>query len=322
MKSWREKKIDIYLSAVIIPSIILSILAIWALHRQYNLINYLLKNIPAGSLPEAGWLSFLSKIGIFSFSMIVFSLILILIIASLLSSKNIQRELELTKLKNEFVSVVSHELKTPLTSIRLLAERLTRLSPEELDKQKEYLNIILTQSYRLSHLIENILDFSRLQEGKEKYNFEKVDLISVIKEAIDNYPIKVLRPDCVLEINISLAVALKLYLDKEAICRAFLNLLDNALKFSPKEGRVTINLYGDEKEVFIEVRDEGPGIKEEEKKRIFEPFYHKGKGTGLGLALSQQIVRAHNGRIEFESQKDKGTIFKIILPIQHKIIDV
>ena len=318
MKSWwKQKRIDVYLAAVIIPSIILSVLALWALVRQYEIINYILKTSPA-SLPEADWLNSLGRIGIFSFSMIVFALLLILLIGSYLSRRDIQRQLELTQLKNDFISTVSHELKTPLTSIRLLAERLVKLTPEEIAKQKEYHSLILEQSYHLSHLIENILDFSKLEEGKQEYKFEKMDLNNIIKEAIENYPVKVIRPDCSLEINLANDMP-QFYLDKEAISRAFINILDNALKFSPAGGVVKIGVRKINDRVSIDVTDQGPGIGEEEKKKIFEPFYHAGKGTGLGLSLARHIAQGHNGRVEFESQKGKGSTFKIILPLENKI---
>jgi signal transduction histidine kinase len=152
-----------------------------------------------------------------------------------------------------------------------------------------------------------------LEKRKQEYKFEEIDLTAVIKQAIENYPMKVIKPDCSVEVNLANDLP-HFYLDKEALSRAFINILDNALKFSPPGGIIKIDMRKINDEVFIEVGDQGPGINEEEKKRLFEPFYHTGKGTGLGLALARNIVKGHNGRIEFESQKGKGSIFKIILP--------
>jgi len=294
---WKEKRLDVYLTAVIIPSIILGVLALWAL------------------ITKPDWLGSFSSISVFVSSMIIFGLLLILFIGSYLSTRDVQRQTELARLKSDFVSAVSHELKTPLTSIRLLAERLVKLTPEEIEKSKEYHQLILTQSYCLSHLINNILDFSKLEEGKQAYKFEKLDLAKLISDSIRDYPVNFLRPDCRLETNLTGDLPL-LYLDKEAISRAFTNLLDNALKFSPPGGVIKINMRRSEKEVWLEVIDQGAGIDEKEKKRVFERFYHTGKGTGLGLTIARHLVEGHNGRLEFESEKGKGSNFKIILPLK------
>jgi signal transduction histidine kinase len=315
---WKEKRIDFYIAAVIIPSIILAVLALWALVNQYNFINYQLQTESGATLPASELFGSFSRVSIFAIAMVIFALLLILILGSYLSAHDVQRKLEVAKLKNDFVSTVSHELKTPLTSIRLLAERLLKLGPGEIAKQREYHSLIFTQSYRLSHLIGNILDFSKLeQEGKQGYKFEKANLTKLIKQAIDGYPTKLIRSDCKLEINLADDVPL-FYLDKEAISRAFINLLDNALKFSPSEAAVKVACGKVNKEAFVEVADQGPGIEEKEKKKIFQRFYHTGRGTGLGLALVQRIVQGHKGRIELESEKGKGSKFRIVLPLKQK----
>jgi signal transduction histidine kinase len=310
---WKEKRIDVYIAAVIIPSIILSGLTLWMLIRQYRFINYVLKSQPSLSLTEGAWLGNFSRISIFAFSMVIFSLLLILILGSFLSTQNMQKQLEVTRLKSEFVSTVSHELKTPLTSIRLLAERLLVLKPEEIEKQKEYLNLIFTQSYYLSHLIGNILDFSKIEEGRESYSFELVNLAELLRESIKNYPVKLIRADCTLEINIAPDLPLW-YVDKEAISRVFINLLDNALKFSPASGVIKINAGTIDEGVFFEVIDQGQGIAEQDQEKIFERFYHTGKGTGIGLTLVRHITEGHKGRVELESKIGKGSTFRIILP--------
>jgi signal transduction histidine kinase len=318
LKSWlKEKRIDLYLAAIIIPSIILAVFTLWMLLQQYNFINFRLKIDPSLASTERELFGFFNKASIFAFALIIFALLLILIIASYLSKHNMRRQLEVAKLKSDFVSTVSHELKTPLTSIRLLAERLLKLDPQETEKQKEYYGLILTQSYHLGHLISNILDFSKLeQEGKRRYKFEKANLTELIRQAILDYPVKYIRPDCELEINSASDLPMS-YLDKEAISRALINLLDNALKVSPEGGTIKINLGKlNAKEIFIEVIDEGPGIEEEDRQKIFERFFHKGKGTGLGLTLVNHIVEGHNGRVELESQKNKGSKFRIVLPLK------
>lgn len=317
---WKQKRIDLYIAAVIIPSIILAVLALWALVKQYSFINYRLKMQDTLALAEGELFGAFSRVSILAFFMIIFALLVILIIGSFLSTHNMQRQLEVAKLKSDFVSTVSHELKTPLTSIRLLAERLLKLSPEEGIKEKEYLSLILGQSHHLSHLISNILDFSKLeQEGKEKYKFEKTDLTELIRQSIAGFPTELVRSDCRLETD-NLATGLPLfYLDREAISRALINLLDNALKFSPPGGIVKIKSGKIGKEAFIEVADQGSGIDEEEKHKVFQRFYHRGKGTGIGLTLVRHIVEGHNGRVELESEKGKGSKFRIVLPLREKL---
>jgi signal transduction histidine kinase len=315
LKIWgRQKRVDFYIAAVIIPSIILAVVALWGLVRQYNFINYQLGLTGSKALVENEMFSAFSRVSIFAFSMIIVALLLILIIGSYLSAQDMQRQLEVVKLKNDFVSTVSHELKTPLTSVRLLAERLVKLSPKNYAVQKEYHSLILGQSYRLSYLIANILDFSKVEhEGKEKYRFEKADLREICREVIASYPTELLYPTCKLEVEIAANLPL-FYLDKQAVSRAFVNLLDNALKFSPSGGTVRIAAGINGREAFVEVADQGPGV--ENKERIFERFYHTGKGTGLGLTLVRHIAEGHRGRVELESEKGKGSIFRLVLPLR------
>lgn len=313
--NWTKKRIDLYLSAVIIPSIILSILALWTLVRQYRLIKYTLAKHPELAESASNLFGSFSWVSIFAFAMIIFALLLILTIGSYLSSHDLQRQLEVAKLKSDFVYTVSHELKTPLTSIRLLSERLLKLTPKELTKQKEYQGLILTQSYQLSQLIANILDFSKLdQEGKEIYHFEKTDIGTLIKQVIDDYPAKLVRPNCKLEIKLKDGMPLVM-VDKQMLSRAFSNLLSNAFKFSPDHGLIGIKIGIKDNNLFIEVSDQGPGIDVSVQDKIFERFYHHGKGTGLGLALVRQIAQGHKGEVELESEKGKGSTFRIVLPL-------
>jgi len=311
---WNKRRIDFYISAVIIPSILLSAMALWMLVRQGRFIRYVLEHKPELASTEGLILGSFSQISVFSFAMVIVSLLIILVLGSYLSAQNIQKEIEVTRLKNEFVSTVSHELKTPLASIRLLAERLLKLTASDTEKQKEYLQLILKQSYHLSHLIGNILDFSKLETGKEKYVFEKTDLKELISQTMADYPYKLIRPDCVLELNLS-GNFTEYLVDRQAISRAIVNLLDNALKFSPESGRVVIKAEGLDDAATIEVTDQGKGIEEGEKERIFERFYHKGQGTGLGLPLVRHIViDGHKGKIEVNSAPGDGASFKITIP--------
>ncbi len=310
---WKRKKIEIYLTAIIIPSIILCILTVWNFSSQYNYLNSKLKieNSAALSSSELGGME---KLNLFSSSLIIFSLVLILILGSYLSSRALQQQMELTRAKSDIISIVSHELKTPVASIRLLAERLIKLKPEETEKQKEYLGLTLKQSYHLSHLIENVLDFSKLEEKKQEYQFEATDLKQLLTKCLSEYPAKLIKPDCQIQSNLSSDIPL-LNLDINSISRALINLLDNAFKFSPESGVVNVTLFKDSKNVYVEVANQGPGIKDTEAGKIFQRFYHTGKGTGLGLTIARHIIEMHQGQVGFESNPGIGTKFKIVLPL-------
>jgi signal transduction histidine kinase len=250
----------------------------------------------------------------FAFYVIIYTLVVILVLGTFLSTRDMQRSLEFLRLKNDFISTVSHELKTPLASIRLLAERLPKLGPNEQDKQKEYYEHILAQSFRLKHLIENILDFSKIEEGREKYKFERAELNALVKETTQSYPLNLMRADCAIKLAL-LPSEIYVSLDKETFARAIFNLLDNAVKFSPQNGTVSVFTKVQNSDSLVEVIDQGPGIEPQEKKKLFEKFYHKGKGTGLGLTLTKRIIEDHRGRIELESEPGKGSTFRLILPL-------
>ncbi|MCK5393382.1 MAG: hypothetical protein KAI91_03525, partial [Candidatus Omnitrophica bacterium] len=143
--SLNKNRLEFYLSLVIVSSIILSLLALFALVQQYSFVNKIIDKINIHEV-EVNWFSSLNTISAFSFFMIVFSLFVILVASSYLSTRDMQKQIEITKLKSDFISTVSHELKTPLTSIRLLTERLLKLDPDEIDKQRDYYHLIFTQT--------------------------------------------------------------------------------------------------------------------------------------------------------------------------------
>ncbi|MHC4660654.1 MAG: sensor histidine kinase [Planctomycetota bacterium] len=250
-------------------------------------------------------------------------LLLFLILGVFLVLRIIGREMELARMRASFVSNVSHELKTPLTSIRMFGEmlKLDRVTDEE--KRKEYYEVIAAESERLSKLIDNVLDFARLEAGRESYNFAKANPVDVVKRATQVFGHYMKEQDFELRSDYDESVP-EIRMDPEAISRAVLNLLSNAVKYSREEDRiidVSVRLVGED--VRISVRDRGIGLDEEEMEKIFEKFYRSGRmaipevsGTGLGLTLVKAVVRAHGGRIDVQSRKGKGSIFTIILPVK------
>jgi signal transduction histidine kinase len=238
-----------------------------------------------------------------------------------LTYRNISREMNLARLKSDFVANVSHELRTPLALIRLYAETLElgRLTAKE--KYQEYFRIIREESERLSALINNILDFSRIEAGRKEYEFKETNLPELVRSTLDSYRFQIEQNGFAFEENISGDIP-PVNVDREAIARSLLNLVNNALKYSKDQKFIGVSLYRANGSVKLEVCDKGIGIPPAEQEKIFEKFYrcgdplvHNIKGSGLGLSLVRHIVRAHGGDVLVESAPDKGSKFTIELPL-------
>jgi signal transduction histidine kinase len=239
----------------------------------------------------------------------------------LLTYRNISREMKLAKLKSDFVANVSHELRTPLALIRLYAETLElgRLNAKE--KYQEYFRIIREESERLTALINNILDFSRIEAGRKEYEFKETNLAELVRTTLDSYRFQIEQHGFAFEENIATDVP-PVVVDREAIARSLLNLVNNALKYSKDTKYIGVNLYRSNGSVNLEVCDHGIGIAPNEQEKIFEKFYrcgdplvHNIKGSGLGLSLVRHIARAHGGDVKVESAPQKGSKFIIALPL-------
>jgi signal transduction histidine kinase len=238
-----------------------------------------------------------------------------------LTYRNISREMNLARLKSDFVANVSHELRTPLALIRLYAETLElgRLSSKE--KYQEYFRIIREESERLTALINNILDFSRIDAGRKEYEFQETNLAELVHSTLDSYRFQIQQNGFGFEENISSDIP-PVRVDREAIARSLLNLVNNALKYSKDQKYIGVSLYRVNGSVNLEVRDRGIGIPANEQEKIFEKFYrcgdplvHNVKGSGLGLSLVRHIARAHGGDVLVESAPNKGSKFTIALPL-------
>ncbi len=238
-----------------------------------------------------------------------------------LTYRNVSREMNLARLKSDFVANVSHELRTPLALIRLYAETLElgRLTAKE--KYQEYFRIIREESERLTALINNILDFSRIEAGRKEYEFKETNLADLVRSTLDSYRFQIEQNGFAFEENISSDVP-PVIVDREAIARSLLNLVNNALKYSKDQKYIGVSLYRANSHVNLEVRDHGIGIAANEQEKIFEKFYrcgdplvHNIKGSGLGLSLVRHIARAHGGEVLVESTPEKGSKFTIALPL-------
>jgi signal transduction histidine kinase len=243
----------------------------------------------------------------------------------LLSYRNISREMNLARLKSDFVANVSHELRTPLALIRLYAETLELGRITSKEKYQEYFRIIREESERLSALINNILDFSRIEAGRKEYEFKETDLSELVRSTLDTYRFQIEQNGFAFEENISKDIP-PVNVDREAIARSLLNLVNNALKYSKDKKFIGVNLYRANGSVKLEVQDHGIGIPQAEQEKIFEKFYrcgdplvHNVKGSGLGLSLVRHIARAHGGDVKVESAPEMGSKFTIALPLDPSV---
>ncbi|MFC1475607.1 ATP-binding protein [Candidatus Zixiibacteriota bacterium] len=232
------------------------------------------------------------------------------------------REIRLAKLKSDFVSTVSHEFRSPLTSIRQLAEMLVggRVPSEE--RRQHYYQVILEQSERLSHLVTNILDLDRIEDGIKELKYELVDLSRLLEDIVAKMQQQSRHEGYVITLDIPHRLP-AIRLDPSAITQVMDNLIDNSIKYSGNSKDVTVRAHAESGNVIIAVKDYGLGIKKEEIGKIFERFYRGGdeltrsvKGSGLGLALVQQLVHAHQGTVAAQSEPGQGTVFSIKLPVE------
>jgi len=244
----------------------------------------------------------------------------------LLTYRNVARELALAKLKSDFVSNVSHELRTPLALIRLYAETLELGRLSNPGKRQEYYEIIRKESERLTSLINNILDFSRIESGKKEYSFRETDVADLVRSTLESYRFEIEQNGFQFEQKIDKDLP-RVYVDREAIARSLLNLVNNAVKYSAKEKYLGVNLYRHNGGLNLEVVDHGIGIAAKEQPKIFEKFYrvgdplvHETKGSGLGLSLVRHIVQAHGGVVAVESEPGQGSKFIITLPVQTALV--
>ena len=236
---------------------------------------------------------------------------------------DITREKEIAKMKTDFVSNVSHELKTPLSSIKAYIEMLVDGEAEDDKTRNEFYDIISTETDRLHRLIENILNISRIESGVVKVVREPTSMTAVAKQILD-----VAVPQARLK-NIELVDRLapvyhQVEADRDMIYQAVLNLVSNALKYTPEGGKVTVSVSADERRgvAVCEVSDTGAGIPSDDLPHIFDKFFrvraNKGmaKGTGLGLTLVKHIVETvHDGKLTVTSEAGKGSTFSFELPI-------
>jgi signal transduction histidine kinase len=242
-----------------------------------------------------------------------------MVLGVVLVLRDLSREQRLSQLRTDFVANVTHELKTPLTSIRMFAEILRMRRTKNEAEQQECLDVIVGETQRLSRLINTVLDFSNIERGQKQYRMAEVDVSEVAQSALNTLKYSLEEQGFALEAEIEPRV--RAIGDADALEQAMLNLIDNAVKYSHRKKSVQIGLWTMDDRVFFRVADRGIGIPAGDQNRIFEKFYraHAGNerntgGAGLGLTVVKHIVEAHQGKIELESNVGEGSSFTIILP--------
>jgi signal transduction histidine kinase len=240
--------------------------------------------------------------------------------------RDVNRDVQMTETRSQFIASVSHELKTPLTSIRMFAETLSMGRASERMKS-EYLEIIVNESERLARLVDNVLDFSKLEQGKKLYRFRATRLDEVANSAVRAMQFPLAQQGFQLHVNIDEDLP-ELQADSDAVQQAILNLLTNAMKYSGDAREIDLRVLARNGDAVIEVADRGLGLAPDEQKRIFEKFYrapsHESRliaGTGLGLTLVAHIAKAHGGNVRVESEPGAGSTFSILIPINAKSIN-
>jgi len=245
------------------------------------------------------------------------------IIGSVCVLRDVSREREIDRMKTDFVSSVSHELRTPLTSIKASTATILRdpNMPEQV--KHEFLTIINEESDLLKNLIEGLLEISRIESGTVRFSREPVDIAGVIDQVLSGLQHLADNKNIQLKTDIGDELG-QLQSDEGKIQSMVMNLVNNAIKFTPEHGQVSISAQRQGQELIVSVSDTGMGIPKEALSRIFDRFYRvhqPGKriqGTGLGLAIVKEIVNMHAGRIEVESEPGKGTTFTVFLPLDTK----
>jgi signal transduction histidine kinase len=222
--------------------------------------------------------------------------------------------------KDEFLYTVTHELRTPLTSIRALSEIVHDNPDMEEEQRMEFMSTIVKETERLSHLITQVLNLEKYENGKQRLNLNSFDIIGLAREASDS--LKHLAGNKDIEIQLIYPnSSLLIHADEDLLRQVLLNLLSNAIKFSTKNNKIVLRIVDEQDEIGISIEDFGKGIPSAELPYIFDKFFQahnqtlkKPQGSGLGLAICKKIIEMHNGKIWAESVEGKGSVFRFLIP--------
>jgi two-component system, OmpR family, phosphate regulon sensor histidine kinase PhoR len=256
-------------------------------------------------------------------NLMLMAMAIIVLIGSFFIIWNIRSELKMAEMKSEFVSNVSHELRTPLALVNMYAETLLLKRLKNKEREEEYLRVIHSEAQRLSDLVNQILSFSRMERGKRDFHFEKYDINELVSQVTTGYKEHLEKSDVTFNVKL-MPNSTIVCVDKDAVTESLINLLDNAVKYGRAEGKtieVRTNLHLSM--AIVEVEDNGIGISNHDKKKIFDKFYrvsqgnlaHVAKGSGLGLNIVQQIMKQHHGKVSVQSKLGDGSTFRLHFPL-------
>jgi signal transduction histidine kinase len=248
------------------------------------------------------------------------------LVAGVVIVRAVARELAVVRLQSDFVAAVSHEFRTPLTTLRQFTDMLRDNRSMDDQRRQVCYDAQSRATDRLTRLVESLLDFGRMEAGAHRYAFGRCDVTALVRRVVIDFRDQASTTS--RDVMILATESVEASVDEEALSRALWNLLDNAVKYSPEGSGIEVMVTGDEYAVRIAVRDYGLGIPARERRQVFAKF-HRGeearqrgiKGTGLGLAMVNEIVKAHHGAIELESAPGQGSTFTIVLPVAERHID-
>lgn len=245
-----------------------------------------------------------------------------ILILAIITTRLFVRQMSLARLKNDLITTVSHELKTPLASIRLLVDTLVDGKYRDENLVKEYIELIAKENERLTRLVENFLTFSRIEDKKQNFYFKVVAPEKIVRSVHDTIKHRFESGGFSFELKISEDMP-DIVADYDAMVMVLLNLLDNAYHYSNSIKSVTLAAYSEDGNICFEVADKGIGLPPDQRKKILEPFYQvdqtlsrRGSGFGLGLSIVKSIVDVHHGSIEMKSEPGKGSVFTIKVPVK------